>query len=188
MGSNITEILREKGFKVTPQRLAIYKILMETSKHPTAEVIFGELQSQYPTMSLATVYKTIEVLKEMGLVSSLNVGEDSFRYDANMEPHIHMICQECNEVTDLFGMDLSALNAAAEEKSELSEVLSDSQLDIVENEGEYIIKFKALEIFIEAKKFCEEKIYNFINSVFEHINENYELDFKLAELIQKFFN
>ena len=51
MGSNITEILREKGFKVTPQRLAIYKILMETSKHPTAEVIFGELQSQYPTMS-----------------------------------------------------------------------------------------------------------------------------------------
>ena len=117
LGSNITEILREKGFKVTPQRLAIYKILMETSKHPTAEVIFGELQSQYPTMSLATVYKTIEVLKEMGLVSSLNVGEDSFRYDANMEPHIHMICQECNEVTDLFGMDLSALNAAAEEKS-----------------------------------------------------------------------
>lgn len=77
---------------------------------------------------------------------------------------------------------------AAEEKSELSEVLSDSQLDIVENEGEYIIKLKALEIFIEAKKFCEEKIYNFINSVFEHINENYELDFKLAELIQKFFN
>ena len=57
------------------------------------------------------------ILKEMGLVSSLNVGEDSFRYDANMEPHIHMICQECNEVTDLFGMDLSALNAAAEEKS-----------------------------------------------------------------------
>ena len=46
---------------------------------------------------------------------------------------------------------------AAEEKSELSEVLSDSQLDIVENEGEYIIKLKALEIFIEAKKFCEEK-------------------------------
>ena len=77
---------------------------------------------------------------------------------------------------------------AAEEKSELSEVLSDSQLDIVENEGEYIIKFKALEIFIEIKKFCEEKIYNFINSIFENINENYELDFKLAELIQKIFN
>lgn len=77
---------------------------------------------------------------------------------------------------------------AAEEKRELSEVLSDSQIDIVENEGEYIIKFKALEIFIEAKKFCEENIYNFINSIFEHINENYELDFKLAELIQKFFN
>ena len=77
---------------------------------------------------------------------------------------------------------------AAEEKRELSEVLSDSQIDIVENEGEYIIKFKALEIFIEAKKFCEENIYNFINSIFEHINENYELDCKLAELIQKFFN
>lgn len=117
MGLTITEILREKGFKVTPQRLAIYKILMETKKHPTAEVIFSELQAQYPTMSLATVYKTIEVLKEMGLVTALNVGEDSFRYDANMEPHIHMICQECSEVIDLFGMDLSVLSVAAEEKS-----------------------------------------------------------------------
>lgn len=77
---------------------------------------------------------------------------------------------------------------AAEEKSELSEVLSDSQLDIVENEKEYVIKLKVLEIFMEAKKFCEEKIYDCISSAFGHINENYELDFKLAELFEKFFN
>lgn len=101
----VTSMLRDKGFKVTPQRLAIYGVLSHTTAHPSAETIFNELQPVYPTMSLATVYKTIEILKEIGLVQVLNVGEDSFRYDANVEAHSHIRCMQCGRVDDLENID-----------------------------------------------------------------------------------
>lgn len=101
----ITTLLRDKGFKVTPQRLAIYSVLINTKSHPSAEMIFSQLQPVYPTMSLATVYKTIEILKEIGMVQVLNVGEDSFRYDANIENHPHIRCMACGRVDDLDGID-----------------------------------------------------------------------------------
>ena len=69
----VTELLREKGFKVTPQRLAVYDVLSRTKAHPNAETIYNKLQPNYPTMSLATVYKTLDILSEIGLVQVLNV-------------------------------------------------------------------------------------------------------------------
>lgn len=101
----ITSLLREKGFKVTPQRLAIYNMLASTQSHPNAEMIFNELQALYPTMSLATVYKTMEILKEIGLVKVLNAGEDSFRYDADTSDHPHVRCMSCGQVEDVDGID-----------------------------------------------------------------------------------
>ncbi|MDU2063224.1 MAG: Fur family transcriptional regulator [Sporomusaceae bacterium] len=103
----VTSMLRDKGFKVTPQRLAIYNVLANTKAHPSAEMIFAELQPLYPTMSLATVYKTIEILKEIGLVQVLNAGEDSFRYDARVESHSHIRCMQCGRVDDLEDIDAS---------------------------------------------------------------------------------
>ncbi|WP_110954012.1 transcriptional regulator PerR [Anaerosinus massiliensis] len=103
----ITSLLREKGFKVTPQRLAIYSVLYNTTEHPSAETIFNQLQPHYPTMSLATVYKTIEILREIGLVQVLNVGEDSFRYDANTKNHPHIRCTVCKRVDDIYDVELS---------------------------------------------------------------------------------
>lgn len=105
MEVEVTALLRDKGFKVTPQRLAIYNVLAHTKAHPSAEMIFQQLQPHYPTMSLATVYKTIEILKEIGLVQALNVGEDSFRYDANTTGHSHIRCMKCGRVDDLEGID-----------------------------------------------------------------------------------
>lgn len=102
---SITALLRNKGFKVTPQRLAIYNVLVNTKEHPSAEMIFNELQPVYPTMSLATVYKTVEILRELGMVQMLNVGEDSFRYDAIVETHPHICCMGCGRVDDLEGID-----------------------------------------------------------------------------------
>jgi len=101
----ITSLLREKGFKVTPQRLAIYKMLSSTKSHPNAEMIFNELQPMYPTMSLATVYKTMEILKEIGLVQMLNASEDSFRYDADTSNHPHVRCMECGRIDDVDNID-----------------------------------------------------------------------------------
>lgn len=113
----VTALLREKGFKVTPQRLAIYNVLSNTTEHPSAEMIFSKLQEFYPTMSLATVYKTIEILKEIGLVQILNVGEESFRYDANTDTHPHVRCLVCNRVDDIYGVDESAYVNQISEKT-----------------------------------------------------------------------
>lgn len=110
---SITDMLRAKGFKVTPQRLAVYRALAESKEHPSAEMIFKELKETFPTMSLATVYKTVDVLAEIGLVQKLNVGEDSFRYDAWVEDHSHIRCTSCGRVDDLVDFDAAPILDAA---------------------------------------------------------------------------
>ena len=96
----VTELLRSKGFKITPQRLAIYNALCNTKSHPNAEMIFNKLQPYYPTMSLATIYKTVDILHEIGLINILNIGEDSFRYDARIDSHAHVCCTQCGRIED----------------------------------------------------------------------------------------
>ena len=110
MVQNITDLLRSNGFKVTPQRLAVYQALANTKEYPNAEMIFNGLQATYPTMSLATVYKTIDILHEIGLVQILNAGEDSFRYDADVSEHAHIRCVECGRVDDVFDLDTAKFN------------------------------------------------------------------------------
>ncbi|RKD31245.1 Fur family transcriptional regulator [Thermohalobacter berrensis] len=97
----LLKVLKEKGYKITPQRIAIYRVLNNTKEHPSAEIIYKKLEKEFPTMSLATIYKTLEIFKKSGLVQELNVGENSFRYDANVKDHPHIICLKCNKVDDL---------------------------------------------------------------------------------------
>ncbi|MDI6601599.1 MAG: Fur family transcriptional regulator [Thermoanaerobacteraceae bacterium] len=94
-------LLKKKGIKVTPQRLAIYYMLKNTKSHPSADTIYQKLSDQFPTMSLATVYKTLDLLNHIGLIQEINVGEDCFRYDANTDPHPHIICLKCKRVEDV---------------------------------------------------------------------------------------
>ena len=115
---NITSIFREKKLKLTPQRLAVYKYLMSTNEHPSAEIIYKALQPEYPTMSLATVYKALKTLVEVKLVQEINVGEVNFRYDANSHEHAHIQCINCSKVTDLENISFTTLNRTAEECSE----------------------------------------------------------------------
>lgn len=105
----VTNILREKGFKATPQRLAVYDALSSTKSHPNAEMLYNMLQPSYPTMSLATVYKTMDIFAELGLIQVLNVGEDSYRYDAETASHPHIRCIECNRVDDIFDFQAEGL-------------------------------------------------------------------------------
>ena len=97
----IAQILREKGLKVTPQRIAVYNMLMNTYEHPNAEMIYKTLEPTNPTMSLATVYKTLDFFKQLGLVQELNVGEPSSRHDAVVQCHPHTVCKVCGKVEDL---------------------------------------------------------------------------------------
>ena len=85
------QLLREKGLKVTPQRIAVYNMLLGTTAHPNAEMIYKTLELTNPTMSLATVYKTLDFFKQLGLVQELNVGESSSRYDAVVRCHPRII-------------------------------------------------------------------------------------------------
>lgn len=110
----LSVMFKEKNLKLTPQRYAIYKYLKSTKSHPSAEMIYSELKTTYPTMSLATVYKTLKTLIEINLVQELNVGEDNFRFDANIKMHPHIMCMKCGRVDDIENADFSYLNKEAE--------------------------------------------------------------------------
>ncbi|MFU0824681.1 Fur family transcriptional regulator [Clostridium sp.] len=107
---NITTIFKENKLKLTPQRIAVYMYLRSTKEHPSAEAIYKALHKDYPTMSLATVYKALKTLVEVNLVRELNVGEGNFRYDANVSPHPHIQCMCCGRVDDIEGLLLDDLN------------------------------------------------------------------------------
>ncbi len=111
-------ILKAKKLKVTPQRLAIYKVLYEATTHPTAEDIYNALRQSHPTMSLATVYKTLDALKKAELATELNVGDDSSRYDATIKSHPHMVCLECGKVMDLHTQALGDFKKQVQEETE----------------------------------------------------------------------
>lgn len=93
--------LRENGYKVTPQRLAVYEVLKKNEMHPSAEVIYKKLKPMYPSMSFATVYKTVEILNKINVIQILNTCEDSNRYDANVTKHFHIQCTECGKVENV---------------------------------------------------------------------------------------
>lgn len=112
---NITSTFKEKKLKLTPQRLAVYKYLISTKEHPSAEVIYKALQPDYPTMSLATVYKAVKTLVEVNLVTEINVGEGNFRYDGNNTDHAHIQCTSCNQVNDIEDVSFNNLNKIAED-------------------------------------------------------------------------
>jgi Fur family peroxide stress response transcriptional regulator len=93
--------LRHSGHRITPQRLAILRVLAASDGHPSAEAIYTQVVRDFPTTSLATVYKTIAVLKEMGQVLELGFSNDDNRYDGNRPyPHPHLICIRCRKITD----------------------------------------------------------------------------------------
>lgn len=107
---NITSTFKERKLKLTPQRIAVYMYLKSTKEHPSAETIYKVLQKDYPTMSLATVYKALKTLVKVNLVKEINVGEGNFRYDANVTSHPHIHCISCGKVDDIENVSFNDLN------------------------------------------------------------------------------
>lgn len=99
---SLIENLKKHNLKVTPQRLIIYSYLYNNPIHPSAETIYNNIKEENPTISLATVYKTLNSLKEAQLIQLINIGEDSFRYDIETDPHFHIICKKCNNIKDYY--------------------------------------------------------------------------------------
>lgn len=112
----LTEEFRANGLKVTPQRQSIFRALSGSSLHPTAEAVYALVSAEMPTISLRTVYQTLNDLASMGELSSLDIGSGSTRFDPNLEPHHHLVCTSCGRIDDVDttfpGVDLPAASAA----------------------------------------------------------------------------
>ncbi len=95
------EKYKQLGFKLTPQRLAILDYLDGNTSHPSAEDVYKEVAKKFPTMSFATVYNTLEALRQRGGVLELTIDPDKKRFDPNTEPHHHLICLRCRMIIDV---------------------------------------------------------------------------------------
>jgi Fur family peroxide stress response transcriptional regulator len=102
--------LRSRQFRITPQRLAVLRILAVSENHPSAEQVYEKVKAEFPTTSLATVYKTIALLKELGEVLELGFADGSNRYDGNKPfSHPHVICTKCKKIIDPDLIDVDEL-------------------------------------------------------------------------------
>ena len=100
--------LRRLGYRLTPQRVALLRLLSENRDHPSAKDLYDQLRRQFPTTSLATIYKTLNVLKDLDEVLELGFSNDDNRYDGNKPyPHPHVICIRCRKIID-FDRDVIA--------------------------------------------------------------------------------
>ena len=93
--------LKERDFRLTPQRMAVLKILASSDGHPSVERIYEQVRRDFPTTSIATVYKTVAMLRELGEVLELGFPDGSNRYDGSKPyPHPHVICTKCKTILD----------------------------------------------------------------------------------------
>ena len=93
--------LKEHDFRLTPQRMAVLKVLAVSEGHPTVERIYETVRAEFPTTSIATIYKTVNLLKQLNEVLELGFPDGSNRYDGNKPyPHPHVICTECKKIID----------------------------------------------------------------------------------------
>ena len=114
----LVERLRDHGYRLTPQRKAVLSILATSQDHLNIEEIYARVCQKFPTTSLATIYNTVAVLKDMGEVLEISFGSSGNRYDGNKPvPHPHLICEHCESVID---PALPALEELTKQVSELT--------------------------------------------------------------------
>jgi Fur family peroxide stress response transcriptional regulator len=97
---HIIQALRNKRYKATPQRIAISRLVVRNREHLNAQKIYEEVKAVFPTVSLATVYKTLQTLSKLGLIQELSFPQGQARFDAYMKPHINLVCTKCGRITD----------------------------------------------------------------------------------------
>jgi Fur family ferric uptake transcriptional regulator len=106
----IAERLREKGYRLTPQRLMILAAIESSDEHISAEEIYAGVTARYPNVNISTVYRTLELLKKLGMVYEIDLGEGRVRYHAEASGHHHhLVCRGCGRVIDIKESTLSSL-------------------------------------------------------------------------------
>lgn len=115
---SVLELLREHGHRITPQRTDVVKYILNTGSHPSADDIHKMIKKRYPMVSLATVYKTLDLLKSLYIIQELGFADKSTRYETNDKSHINMVCINCGRISDVEEVQgLSDLETQARDKS-----------------------------------------------------------------------
>ena len=97
-----TQALLKKGYRLTPQRMMVVEALHSKESHISAEEIFEQLKAKYPYANLSTVYRTLELLKELGLAAEIDIGDGLLRYHAiENGRHHHLVCNKCGKMIEL---------------------------------------------------------------------------------------
>ena len=97
------------GLNVTPQRLAIYRSMLDDRSHPSPDAVYRRVRKLHPTISVATVHKTLDTFEKHGIISRLTPIHESVRYDPMTEPHHHIICIRCKKVLNLADDEISTV-------------------------------------------------------------------------------
>jgi Fur family ferric uptake transcriptional regulator len=106
-----SQILKEKGYRFTTQRAAVLQILHETDEHITAGEIYQDVKTKYPKLNKSTIYRTLELMKQLGLVTETDFGGDRFCYHLGEKGlHHHLICRKCGRIIDLDESAIESLN------------------------------------------------------------------------------
>lgn len=109
----ITEELSEQGYRLTPQRIMILSAIENSENHISAEEIYAQIVAKYPNVNISTVYRTLELLKKLNLVTKTDLGEGRVRYHtAEKGQHHHLVCRECGAIVDLDESLLTPLKSA----------------------------------------------------------------------------
>ncbi len=103
------KICRENGLNVTPQRIAVYEVLAGAKNHPSAEEIFRCLVSDFPELSIDTVYRTLNTFAQIGLIRIVEGYGEARRYDPDTQPHHHFRCLKCSRIVDFENPEFSRL-------------------------------------------------------------------------------
>ena len=96
----VTKAIADIGLKITHQRIVVYQAILMTDKHPTAEQIYDLIKENNPSISLATVYKTLETFVENRLINKVSTPQGTMRYDARIDNHNHIYIANTNEIMD----------------------------------------------------------------------------------------
>src|SRR5436190_475028 len=113
MSQDLTTALRERGMRVTPQRVVVHLALQELDRHVTADELLDAVTERLPSVSLPTIYATLELLEELGMVRRVQRAGTAL-FDPRTAPHHHLVCTSCGSVEDLEGeLETSALERAA---------------------------------------------------------------------------
>lgn len=114
--AEITELYREKGLKITPQRQCIFGILEANTDHPSADAIYESARKNMPSISRKTVYTVLHELEELGEILALDLGTGSLRFDPNIDGHHHLVCRECGWMGDVHEIETETFEVSNRER------------------------------------------------------------------------